>query len=85
MRDDTETAAMKALLERGEELYSRLRRREDVYADLAAWSKESPTDGDSTGQADRLRAVRSCQVLCPHEGMAGSGSRAETEKGVSNA
>ena len=39
MIEGTETAETEALLEAGEDLFERIRRGEDVEADLRAWSK----------------------------------------------
>jgi hypothetical protein len=39
MREDTETAARRALLEKGEELLNRIAHGEDVHAELRLWQK----------------------------------------------
>jgi hypothetical protein len=39
MIDDTETSAMKALVETGEQLFNRALQGESVEAELKAWSK----------------------------------------------
>ena len=53
MTDGAETPDTEALVETGGELFERIRRGEDVEADLRAWSK----------QVDRITGRQSARVL----------------------